>query len=495
MNHRRVARLTLALGALSALAGGALAMLLRWQLAFPGRPVPLVGAVLFPVDDGAVGARRYAALLTAHGTVMIFFALGPMLIQGLSTAALPRLCGRDEMALPRWSVAALALQSLATLLLAASALSPLGGAMAGWIGLAPLSTDAYSPGFGTSLWLLSLLVAVASTLAHAANTVATVVTRPRSLPWTALPLAAWGWFFAAALNLLFAPVLAAASALLLSDRALGTRRFIAAMGGPASAGGDPLLHQHLFWVFGHPEVYVLILPVWGIVADALSHAAERPPAGYRAVVASMAAVTALSGAVYGHHLFATGLSAGLAQAFMALTLVISLPSSVFVWSWAMTARGGLSRPSPASRYALATAGVFAAGGLTGLHLGVIPTDLYLHDTHFVVGHLHLVMAASLLFGLFTAVHHFAGDLLARPLSPRVARWHLWLSLVGALVAFGAMLRLGFLGMPRRVWSVSAYRYLDGAAPWNLAATAGAYLLGAAQLLLVVDLTRARRGAP
>jgi cytochrome c oxidase subunit 1 len=485
-DDRRTARRTLSLAAVGLALGALLSLVIRWQLAFPGRPVPLVGAWLFADHRGALPAASYPALFTLHGTVMVFFAVTPAL-SALALARLPATVGRERPAHPALHRAALWLFALGTLLLAAGAHARSGAPAFGWTAVAPLSTSG-SPGMGATLWLAAVACAALGTLLTSFDILATVVgSRSPARPWVSLPLSAYGHLFAAALNALFLPVLLGALALLASDRHLGTAHFTA----PGRPGGDALVYQHLFWIFGHPEVYILILPVWGAISDALARAAGRPPALARAVVAAMAAVTLLSGLVYGHHLLTAGLSPLLAQAFTTVTLLISLPSGAFVLSWIATLHGAALRPDAAASYALAAVVLFVLGGLTGIPLALVSVDRYLHDSAFVVGHFHLVMAATLLLGLLAMLHDALPRLGLRAPSAAVARWHAWATAAGALGVFLPMLRLGLGGAPRRLYDPSLYRYLQPLSIWQQAATAAALLLIAAQIAWLIAWWRGR----
>jgi cytochrome c oxidase subunit 1 len=485
-DDRRTALRTLSLAAVGLALGALLSLLIRWQLAFPGRPVPLVGAWLFADHHGALPATAYPALFTLHGTVMVYFAVTPSLA-GLALTRLPPLVGRARPAHPGLHRAASWLFALGLLLLLAGALVREGAPAFGWTAIAPLST-AGSPGAGATLWLAAVACAALAALLGSFDIIATVVvSRGPGRPWSTLPLSAWGHLCAATLNALFLPVLLGALALLASDRHLGTAHFTA----PARHGGDALVYQHLFWIFGHPEVYILILPVWGAITDALARAAGRPPALARAVVAAMAAVTLLSGLVYGHHLLTAGLSPLLAQGFMTLTLLISLPSTAFVLSWIATLHGAALRPDAAAAYSLAAATLFVLGGLTGIPLALVSADRYLHDSAFVVGHFHLVMAATLLLGLCAMLYEALPRLGLRAPSVTVARRHAWATAVGALGVFLPMLRLGLGGAPRRLYDPSLYRYLHPLLLWQQTATVAAALLVLAQVAWLVAWWRGR----
>ena len=482
---RRTALLTLLLACAGASLGALLSLLIRWQLAFPGRPLPLLGALLYPDHHGVVAASSYPALFTLHGTVMIYFAVTPAL-SALGLIRLPPMVGLHRPAHPALHRAALALYALGFSLLLLGLLSPFGAPAFGWTASAPLST-ARSPGAGATLWLLAVACSGLGALLGSFDILSTIVVA-KKVPWSRLPLSAYGHLFASTLNALFLPILLGALALLFSDRHLGTAHFTH----PLRQGGDALVYQHLFWIFGHPEVYILVLPVWGALSDSLARAVDRPPALARAVVAAMAAVTLLSSLVYGHHLLTAGLSPLLVEGFMALTLLISLPSTAFVASWIATLHGASLRPDAAACYSLAAIAIFVLGGLTGVPLALVSTDRYLHDSAFVVGHFHLVMAATVLLGLLAMSHDALARLGIRAPSFAVSRAHAWATALGALGVFLPMLRLGLGGAPRRLYDPSLYRYLSPLLSWQRAATAAAALLVTAQLVWLLAWWRGRR---
>ncbi len=476
-------RALMALGAAGFVLGGAAAMAMRWQLALPGQSFPVLGAV---------SARAYPALVTFHGSAMLYLGAAPFLA-GLGAAMAPAWSGRSDTALPALRRVAGALFALGLALSLLAAVMPLGAPAAGWTALPPLSTHRGVYGLGPTLWTLAVSLAAAGALLSALDLLVTLtLARTPGDPWRGLPSAAWAWIFASALNVVFLPVLLGANLLILSDRVARTGFFTAGAG--PEAGGDPMVYQHLFWIFGHPAVYIVILPVWGVVTDLLRAEVGLPPRADRGVVLAMGAVTLLAGLVYGHHLYTAGLGAGFAQGFVVLTLLVSLPSAVFFVRWLVTLWEGVPRRTVTLGYCVATVWVFALGGLTGLPLGAAATDTVLHGTHFVVGHFHFVMAAAVLFGVGAALSAWGSELLGRPLPARVLGWHLGVSLVSAHGVFVPMLRAGLLGMPRRAWDVTGLRLLEGAAPWQVVATVSAFVLGVAQLGWVALCVRAALGA-
>jgi cytochrome c oxidase subunit 1 len=479
--------------------GGLLAMIMRWQLAYPGQPVPVIGRFIFSASGGAVTPTAYGVLFTMHGLIMILFAITPVLMGGIGYFCVPLMIGARNMAFPRLSVAAVWSLMTSQALLLASVLAPLGSASSGWTMYPPLSTNVGSPGAGQTWVLVALLVNGLSTVASAVN-VTTTVARGRApgMTWMRLPLTIWGFWLASVLSALFVPVLACAALLLLSDRVLGTQIFVAGAAAGANAG-DPMLYQHLFWIFGHPEVYILILPVWGIVGDLLSFFARKPAHGYRASVGAMLAVTTLSGVVYGHHMYATGISPLLGRAFVLLTLLISLPAMVLVLNWLVTIWGAEVRLTVPMLFALGTVFVFAAGGMTGVYLADISLDLYLHDTMFVVGHFHLTMAAATVLGAFAGIYHWFPKMFGREMIPWMGRVHFAGSLALLTLTFAGQLAAGYAGQPRRLFDPYQYEFLVHLRTLNRGTSHAAFLLGVTQLVFAVNffvsLWRGKRASP
>jgi cytochrome c oxidase subunit 1 len=485
IDHKVIGLQYLWLGLVGLLAGGGLAIVMRWSLAHPGARLPLVGVI---------SPAGYTELFSLHGTIMIFFAVTPIAIGAIGNYLIPLLIGAPDMAFPRLNAASFWVQALASLVLFLGALDPAGAASAGWTGYPPLSTQVGTPSHGLTMWALSLIgVGVSSTLG-AINFIATILTmRAPGMTMMRLPFTVWGLFFTSILNAMFVPVISAAMMLLLADRLLGTHFFIA---GALPVGGDPLIYQHLFWVFGHPEVYILIFPTWGVVSDLLAWYTGRPAWGYRRTVWALAAITILSGAVYGHHMYATSMSPLLGRSFMALTMIISVPATVMFLDWMGTLWGGRPRNEPQLCFAMGVLLVFAIGGLTGLYLADVPIDLYLHDTYFVVGHFHLTMAAAVVLGLFAAIYHWYGKMFGRLMDRRLGVLHFWLTLLPLIGVFFAMLWMGHAGLPRRLYDIGSYEAFRPLRAWNVGATHFAYLLGGAQLIFVWNfLVSLRRGRP
>ncbi|HEU4384941.1 MAG TPA: cbb3-type cytochrome c oxidase subunit I [Anaeromyxobacteraceae bacterium] len=483
-DHKVIARQFLWAGLLFLLLGGTLAMLIRWQWAFPYRPVPALGRLLFGSSGGVIGPATYQHLFTTHGLVMIFFAVTPVLIGCFGNFLIPLMIGARDMAFPRLNMYSLWTFLLSQLLVLASFLTDLGSAGAGWTTFPPLSTNVGMPGLGQTLVVAAIFVTGVSSTMGAINYVTTVIRmRAPGMGYLRLPLTVWGLWLTAILNALFVPVLGSAALLLLLDRNFGTQFFIAGASA-VRGGGDPILFQHLFWIFGHPEVYILILPAWGILGDVLAIFARKPHHWYKGTVWAMVLVTVLSAMVYGHHMFVTGMSPLLGEGFMLFTLLISAPSMVVVLNWVATLWRGSLRFDTPMLFALATVFVFGVGGLTGLFLADISMDLYLHDTMFVVGHFHFTMAAASFIGAMTGVYFWFPKLFGRSLDERLGRAHFWFTFVGITAVFAGQLVVGWAGQQRRLFDPFQYTFIQGLRGLNQWTSYAAFALFAGQFLFV-----------
>ena len=483
-DHKVIAKQFLWAGLLFLLFGGLLAMLIRWQWAFPGEKVPVVGEALFRRSGGVITPAAYNTVFTMHGLVMIFFAITPVMIGAFGNLCIPLMIGARDMAFPRLNMLSFWTFMVSLGLLTASFFTQLGSASAGWTIYPPLSTPVGTPGRGQTLVVAAIFVTGAATIMGAINYVTTVIRfRAPGMGYMRMPLTVWGLWLTAILNVLFVPVLGAAALLLFLDRVFGTQFFIA---GAASVrgGGDPILFQHLFWIFGHPEVYILILPAWGFVSDLVSFFARKPAYWYKGSVWAMIAVTVLSAVVYGHHMFTTGMNPMLGKAFMILTLIISAPAELLFLNWLHTIWRGSNRLATPMLFTLGVVFVFALGGLTGLYLATISTDLYLHDTMFVVGHFHLTMAAASFLGSFAAIYYWFPKMFGRMLGERLGKWHFWLSVVFITLLFVGQLVVGYAGQPRRLWDPHQYGFLKHLAPLNRWTSYFGFALGAAQVLFI-----------
>jgi cytochrome c oxidase subunit 1 len=485
-DHKMIAKQFLWAGLLFLAFGGTLAMLIRWQWAYPGQPVPVVGDVLFPQSNGAVTPAHYNIIFTMHGLIMIFFAITPILIGAFGNYTIPLMIGARDMAFPTLNMLSLWTFILSQLLVIASFLVRLGSGAAGWTTYPPLSGNVGTPGLGQTLVVASIFVTGLASIMGGINYITTIIRfRAPGMTYMRMPLTVWGLWYTSILNVLFVPVLGSAGLLLLLDRIFGTQFFVAGSSS-VRGGGDPILFQHLFWIFGHPEVYILILPVWGIVSDTLSFFARKPAHWYKGSVWAMGAVTVLSAVVYGHHMYITGMSPMLGQSFMLLTLAISVPAMVLFINWLMTIWRGSIQLTVPMLFSLGMVFVFGGGGLTGLYLADISLDLYLHDTMFVVGHFHLTMAAASFLGSFAAIYFWFPKMFGRNMNEMLGKLHFWGSVVFITLVFSGQLVVGYSGQQRRLFDPFQYIYNAHLRDLNRMTSFAGFLLAASQLFFVIN---------
>lgn len=485
-DHKVIGKQFLWYGIFFLLVGGLMAMLIRWTLAYPGVPFPIIGQLIFPHTGGVVPPDTYAMLFTMHGTIMIFFAITPILIGAFGNFCIPLMIGARDMIFPTLNMLSFWFSTASGILLLASLCLPLGAAAGGWTSYPTLSTNIGQPGAGQTLWLLSLFLFGASSTMGAVNYITTVITlRAPGMDYFKMPLTIWGIFLTSILNAIFVPVLGAGLLLLTFDRVFGTTFFLA--GAAATSGkGDPVLFQHVFWIFGHPEVYILILPAWGIVSDLLAFFSRKPAFGYKMTALSLTAITVLSTVVYGHHMYTTQMSPLLTQSFMTLTMLISIPSAIFFANWLGTLwKGSIQFHSP-MLFSLGVVFVFGLGGLTGLYLASTSIDLYLHDTYFVVGHFHYTMAASVLLGGFAGIYFWFPKMFGRMMDERLAKIHFWTTMIPLNGIFTGMMLMGWAGMHRRLYNPFIYEFMEKLMPLNKFTTYCAIAMGVAQFTFLYN---------
>jgi cytochrome c oxidase subunit 1 len=479
-----------------ALIGGFLAMLIRMQLGFPGLKF-YWAQWLFP--GGFSGDQMkpdfYLAVVTMHGTIMIFFVLTTALSGGFGNLLIPLQIGARDMAFPWLNMMSYWLYPPAILILLASFFVTGGAASAGWTAYPPLSALRNAvPGslYGQTLWLISLALLIVAFLFGSLNYITTVLQlRTRGMSMSRLPLLTWAQFITAILMLLSFPVLLAAAIMMLFDRHLGTSFFIPGgliVGGQpvAHSGGDPILWQHLFWFLGHPEVYVLILPPMGIVSEVLSTNGRKPIFGYFFMVGSLASIAFLSFLVWGHHMFTSGMDPLLGTAFMATTLVIAVPSAIKTFNWLATLWRAKIRYTTAMLFAVGFISLFVTGGLTGIFLASPAIDIHFQDTFFVVAHFHFVMASAALFGLFAGSYHWFPKMFGRLMNERLGKIHFWLSFIGIYATFFPMHFAGTAGMMRRIFSTQLYQFLQPLGGLNIFISIAGFVLGIAQLIFAYN---------
>ncbi len=487
-NHKVVGLQYMLSGFFFLLMGGVMALIIRWQVAHPWKPVPLIGNFLFGESGGAVTPEIYTMLFTNHGTIMVFFAITPILIGAFGNYLIPLEVGARDMAFPTVNMLSFWFLFVGSVILLASFFVPGGAAGTGWTVYAPLSSSTVAtPGWGQDLFILGLALDAVSIMMGGINYITTIFQlRAPGMKLRRLPLTLWGLFYSSVLNTIWLPLVAAALFMVLADRRLGTAFFTAGPLAPR-AGGQVLLYQHLFWGFGHPEVYILILPVWGMVADLLSVFSRKPAFGYTATVISMLCVTTLSGIVWGHHMFTAGMNPLVGKVFMVLTVMVSVPTAVFFLNWLATLwRGSLRFPTP-MLFALGVVFVFTIGGLTGLFNAMQAFDVYIHDTYFVVGHFHFTLAASVLLGVYALIYFWAPKMFGKRLNETAGKIHFWASFLSLNVLFAVMMLSGLHGHMRRLADPGIYDFLKPIQWMQPILWWSAFALGASQLIFIINL--------
>jgi cytochrome c oxidase subunit I len=452
VDHKRIGLMYISTALVFLIAGGIEALLLRLQLSGPS------GTILDP--------DLYNQLLTMHGTTMVFLVVMPLLA-GLANYVVILMVGARDMAFPRLNALGIWLVIFGGLLLYTSFLA--GGAPdAGWFAYAPLSGKTFAPTHGMDFWVMGLALLGVSSIATAINFVVTILRmRAPGLTMNRLPIFVWTVLVQSFLILFAFPTFTVATILLFLDRSVGTNFYL------AEAGGDPLLWQHLFWFFGHPEVYIMILPAMGIISEIIPVFSRKPIFGYIAIAYSTVAIGFLGFSVWAHHMFAVGMPVVANSAFAATSMLIAVPTAIKIFNWIATLWGGSIRFTTPLYFAVGFVAMFIIGGLSGIMLATVPIDLQVTDTYFVVAHLHYVLFGGSLFGIFGGIYYWFPKMTGRLLAEGLGKVHFWLMLVGFNLTFFPMHVAGLLGMPRRI-----YTYAPGLGweVYNLAATIGAFVM-------------------
>jgi cytochrome c oxidase subunit 1 len=469
------------------LVGTFLSLLMRIHLAWPKAAIPFIGQIK-PED--------YLGYLTIHGTLMVFFVLSTVPQSGFGTYFLPLQIGASEMAFPWLNMLGFWTTLISFFALITAFFVPGGASIAGWTQYVPLSAIAAAgpgQGPGTDLWLVSIGLFCIGTVMSAINFVTTTVKqRAPGMHWLRMPLPCWTWFVTAILSLLAFSILLAALVLLLLDRHAGTNFFVPGglvVSGRAiteHAGGSPLLWQHLFWFFGHPEVYIAILPGMGVTSHLLATFSRKPVFGYKAMVGATIAIGAMGFMVWGHHMFVSGMNPYAGFAFSTLTTAIAVPSAIKVFNWLATIYGGKLRFKTPLLFSAGFVSLFITGGLTGPLLAQPSLDIYLHDTYFVVAHFHLIMAMAGLFAIFAATHFWFPKMFGRMMNEKLGAVHFWITFVGAYAIFMPMHLLGAAGHPRRYSELTGVQYVSAMAPLQTFITLAAVVTIAAQVVFLVN---------
>jgi cytochrome c oxidase subunit I len=467
------------------LVGGILAMQIRWQLGFPNTPLP-GGKILpetFVADNGVILPEYYVQLVSMHGTFMVFFAIMPLLVGVYANFLIPLKIGAHDMAFPRINMASFWLALLAGLIMTASFFVPNGPIRSGWTNYAPLAArpDLSGVTVGQILWCISIVVLGLSSVLGSLNYITTVINhRAPGMTWFRMPLSVWSLFITAILGVLALPVLQGAAIMLLFDNVLGTHFF------DPVAGGQALLWQHLFWFFGHPEVYILILPAMGMVSDIIANGSRKPIFGYHSMVFAIIGIAFLGWIVWGHHMFMSGMNPTLGSTFMVSTLLIAVPSAVKVFNWMGTMWRGNLRFHVPMLNAIGFVSMFTIGGLSGIFMAATPVDIPLHDTQFIVAHIHYVLFGGSLFALFAAITYWYPKMFGRLMNSTLGKIHFWLTFVAYNLTFFPMHIIGMGGQMRRLYDPTIYTFLKPQQPLNEFISYAAFALFAIQFLFAFN---------
>ncbi len=489
LDHKVIGIQYLLLALFSVFVGMFLSLLMRIHLAWPSAKLPFI-------EGGIMTSEQYLALMTMHGTIMVFMVLTTAPQSGFGNYFLPIQIGAADMAFPVINMLSFWTTFVSLAVILAAFFVTAGAPISGWTAYAPLSAlgEIAGPGqgLGQTLWVIGLAIFCGATLMGALNFITTTIDlRTRGLSLMRMPLTVWAWFITAILGLLAFGVLLAACILLLLDRVAGTSFFIP--GGLVVSdklvrhqGGSPLLWQHLFWFFGHPEVYIAILPGMGVASHVLSNFSRKPVFGYRAMVYALCSIGFLGFCVWGHHMFISGMSPYSAIAFSLLTMSIGVPSAIKTFNWLGTLWGGRIRFTTPMLFAIGFVSVFVTGGVSGLFLAQPSLDLQLHDTYFVVAHFHMIMGVASIFGIFTAMYYWFPKMYGRAMSEPLGKLHFWITFPGVYAIFMPMHFLGLVGHPRRYSDLTNFAFLAPLQKVHLFITIVAFITMAAQLIFLFN---------
>src|SRR3954470_8712566 len=469
VDHKRIGLLYIGTSLVFFAAGGLLAVLMRAQLA--------------QADEHFITKNSYNELFTIHGTTMIFLFIVPFWA-GLANYLVPLMIGARDMAFPRLNALSYWLFLFGGLTMFLSFFANGGAAKSGWYGYPPLSENFFSPGSGQDLWILSLHLVAISSLVGAINFICTIHNmRAPGMSWMRIPLFIWTIEIYSILLLIVLPVIGVALTFLLLDRQVGTHFFL------PDQGGSAVLYQHLFWFFGHPEVYIIILPAMGVISEVIPVFSRKPIFGYKAIAFSTIAIGFYSMLVWAHHMFSVGLPSFLNVFFMLSSMVIAVPTGVKIFNWiATTWRGNLIFDT-AMLWALGFIALFTIGGLSGIFLAAFPVDWQVTDTYYVVAHMHYVLFSGAVFGAFAALFYWWPKIFGRVLDERLGKAQFWLVFIGFNLTFFPQHMLGLMGMPRRIYTYDRHGLFQA---YNLISSIGSGIMAIGILLFFVNVVKTSR---
>ena len=496
IDHKMISKQYLITGLIMGTIGIVMSLLFRLQLAWPEEPFKvleiLLGDTMAP--GGVLDADAYLALVTIHGTIMVFFVLTAGLSGTFSNLLIPLQIGARDMASGFMNMISYWLFFLSSVIMVISLFVEAGPASAGWTIYPPLSALPQAmpgSGMGMTLWLVSMAIFIASSLLGSLNYIVTVINlRTKGMSMTRLPLTIWAFMVTAIIGVVSFPVLLSAALLLIMDRSFGTSFFLSDIfiGGEVLhyQGGSPVLFEHLFWFLGHPEVYIVLLPALGITSEIIATNSRKPIFGYRAMIASIIAIAFLSCIVWGHHMFVSGMNPFLGSVFTFTTLLIAIPSAVKAFNYITTLWKGNLQFNPAMLFSIGLVSTFVSGGLTGIILGDSALDINVHDTMFVVAHFHLVMGVTAVYGFLAGVYHWFPKMFGKMMDKKLGYLHFWITMVGAYGVFYPMHFTGLAGLPRRYYNNTNFPIFDDLADINVIITIFALIAGFGQLIFVYN---------